>query len=323
MENTKERILSLLEHVRGDSRSGQQMAEQLGVTRAAVWKAIDQLKKEGHRIEAVNNRGYCLLPESDVLTKSAMEPWLPASYDAGLLHVYSEVDSTNDRAKKLAAQGAPEGTAVVAARQTAGKGRRGRSFFSPEGGVYLSLVLRPALPAEQSTRITTAAAVQVCRVIEQVCGRQPAIKWVNDLLLDGRKICGILTEASLDLETGSPEYVILGVGVNLYSAGFPEELQPIAGALYQKLPQGMTRGRFAAGLLAALLDLSSQCIQPWVIQEYRARCPMVGQTVQIVGSGRQGVVEAITDQCGLRLRFADGTEEEMQSGEVSVRPVKG
>ena len=139
----------------------------------------------------------------------------------------------------------------------------------------------------------------------------------------GYLIRGILTEASLDLETGSPEYVILGVGVNLYSAGFPEELQPIAGALYQKLPQGMTRGRFAAGLLAALLDLSSQCIQPWVIQEYRARCPMVGQTVQIVGSGRQGVVEAITDQCGLRLRFADGTEEEMQSGEVSVRPVKG
>ena len=129
MENTKERILSLLEHARGDSRSGQQMAEQLGVTRAAVWKAIDQLKKEGHRIEAVNNRGYCLLPESDVLTKSAMEPWLPTSYDAGLLHVYSEVDSTNDRAKKLAAQGAPEGTAVVAARQTAGKGEGAVPFF--------------------------------------------------------------------------------------------------------------------------------------------------------------------------------------------------
>ncbi len=324
MPSTKESVLWLLENARGESLSGQQLAQRLGVSRTAVWKAVEALKGEGHRIEAVSNRGYRLRTDSDVLTSSALAPWLPAGYDPALLHVYDQVESTNTTAKQLAAAGAPEGTFVVASRQSGGKGRRGRSFFSPQGGVYCSIVLRPNLPAEESTRITTAAAVQVCRTIEEVCTIQPAIKWVNDLLVEGKKICGILTEASLDLETGMPEYVVLGVGVNLCAPeGFPAELDPIAGALYGQLPPGLTRGRFAAELLARLWGISALCTQDQVIEEYRRRCPLVGRTVRVVGEApRSARVLGITDSCGLLVEYADGARRELHSGEVSIRPAE-
>lgn len=322
MESTKEKVLSQLENARGESLSGQELAGRLGVSRTAVWKAVEALKNEGHRIEAVSNRGYCLRADSDVLTRSAMEPWLPSGYDPALLHVYPEVESTNTVAKQLAADGAPEGTCVVAARQSGGKGRRGRSFFSPPGGVYFSIVLRPNLPAEESTRITTAAAVQVCRTIEEVCGIHPAIKWVNDLLVGGKKVCGILTEASLDLETGMPEYVILGAGINLWAPeGFPPELESIAGALYRQPPLGMTRGRFAAELLKRLWGISALCSQGQIIEEYRRRCPLAGHWVQVLGaSPRRAKVLGISDSCGLLVEYEDGTRQELHSGEVSIRP---
>lgn len=324
MQSTKEILLELLENGRGKSFSGQQLAERLGVSRAAVWKAMDILKKEGHRIEAVNNKGYRLLPESDVLTFASMVPWLPAGYDPALLQVFQETGSTNTAVRRLAAEGAPEGTCVVASRQTGGKGRRGRSFFSPEGGVYLSLTLRPQLTAEQSAQVTTAAAVQVCRTIEELCGFHPAIKWVNDLMMDGKKICGILTEASVNLETGAPDYLVLGVGVNLKApeGGFPAEIAEIAGALYQgELPSGLTRGRFAAALLKRLLPVSQLCGQPEIIQEYRRRCPLPGHWVTVMAPEPwQAKVAGISDSCGLIVEKLDGTRTELRSGEVSVRP---
>lgn len=324
MQSTKEILLELLENGRGESFSGQQIAERLGVSRAAVWKAMDALKKEGHRIEAVNNKGYRLLPGSDVLTFASMAPWLPQGYDPALLRVFSEVDSTNTVVRQLAAKGAPEGICAVAARQTEGKGRRGRSFCSPEGGVYLSVALRPRLTAEQSAQITTAAAVQVCRTIERICGLRPAIKWVNDLMLDGKKICGILTEASVNLETGMPDYVVLGVGVNLKApeGGFPPELAEIAGALYLgEPPQELTRGRFAAALLESLLPVSQLCGQPEILEEYRARCPLPGRWVTVMAAEPwQAKVVGISDACGLIVEKPDGTQTELRSGEVSVRP---
>lgn len=261
------------------------------------------------------------------LTKQDMAPWLPQDYDPALLSVYDSVESTNITARQLAAQGAPEGACVVASHQTGGKGRRGRSFFSPEGGVYLSLVLRPRLTAEQSAQVTTAAAVQVCRAIEGLCGLKPAIKWVNDLYFKGKKICGILTEATVNPETGKPDYLILGVGVNLKGpeGGFPPELAGIAGALYEKqLPPGLTRGRFAAALLASLLPVSRLCGQPEVIREYRARCPLPGQWVTVIGAGQpdwQAKVIGITESCGLLVEKLDGSQTELRSGEVSIRPV--
>lgn len=260
------------------------------------------------------------------LAKQAMAPWLPQGYDPGLLYVYDSLESTNLTARQLAGQGAPEGTCVVASHQTGGRGRRGRSFFSPEGGVYLSLVLRPRLTAEQSAQVTTAAAVQVCRAIEGLCGLKPAIKWVNDLLLRGKKICGILTEATMDPETGAPDYLILGVGVNLKGpeGGFPPELAGIAGALYEEqLPPGLTRGRFAAALLASLLPVSRLCVQPEIIQAYRARCPLPGQWVTVMEAGRpawQAKVIGITESCGLLVETPEGAQKELRSGEVSIRP---
>ena len=313
----KSQILEILSD--GSWHDREHLSAQLGISGSELEVQLDSLRRSHPELRQVPELGICLPREPQRYDRRLLE-----ALAGGPVEVFDTIGSTNDAARELFEQGAPHGAAALADQQTAGRGRMGRPFVSPSGtGIYVSVLLTAPAALENAHLVTPAAAVVTAGILERFTRAEIGIKWVNDLLLDGRKICGILTEASLDLETGSPEYVILGVGVNLYSAGFPEELQPIAGALYQKLPQGMTRGRFAAGLLAALLDLSSQCIQPWVIQEYRARCPMVGQTVQIVGSGRQGVVEAITDQCGLRLRFADGTEEEMQSGEVSVRPVEG
>lgn len=323
---TKESLLALLEQRRGTVFSGQQLAEQLGVSRAAVWKAIEALRVEGHQIQAAPNRGYCLLEQSDVLTKESMLPWLPRDYDSSLLSVYDQLESTNVTARQLAVQGAPEGTCVIATRQTGGKGRLGRQFFSPDGGVYLSLVLRPRLTAEQSAQATTAAAVQVCRAIEGACGLSPAIKWVNDLYWKGRKICGILTEAAVNLETGMPDHLILGVGVNLKApqGGFPPELTEIAGALYEEeLPPGMTRGRFAAALLENLLPVSRLCDQPEVMEGYRARCPLPGHWVTVTAAGQpawQARVIGISDRCGLIVEKSDGSQTELRSGEVSIRP---
>lgn len=324
MESTKEKLLALLEENRGESLSGQELARRLGISRAAVWKAMERLKKEGHQIQGVNNKGYQLLEGSDVLTLASMEPWLPQGCDRSLIHVYDTVESTNITARELAAKGAPEGTAVVAARQEGGKGRRGRSFFSPKGGVYVSMVLRPQLPAEESARVTTTAAVQICRVLEEVCGFQAQIKWVNDVMLRGKKICGILTEGAIDLESGMPEYIIVGIGVNLLEGaeGFPPELRQIAGALYREnLPQGLTRGRFAAAMVEKMGAISALCTARETLEEYRRRCPLVGHRVMVMENEPwEGKVIAISDKCGLVVEKEDRTQRHLQSGEVSIRP---
>ena len=175
--------------------SGEEISRQLGVSRAAVWKAVRALRAEGCRIDSVPNRGYCLRPAGRLnaaLLQAA--PWSVV--------VPEEVDSTNNVAKQLGTQGAPHGTVVVTERQTGGRGRLGRSFVSPPGGVYLSVLLRPELPLERLMHLTALAAVATRRAIDDCCGLTPDIKWMNDLLWQDKKLCGILTELSCEAESG-------------------------------------------------------------------------------------------------------------------------
>lgn len=227
-------VLDALEKNRGEYLSGEQLASSLGVSRNAVWKAIQKLEEAGHKIRAVPKRGYTLAPESDVLTVQSVSRFLDTDMPV-YLQVQTEVTSTNTLLKVQAEQGAPEGTVLIAESQTAGKGRLGRHFTSPPGtGIYFSLLLRPRCTAEKSLFITTTAAVAVCEAIEQVTGLNPQIKWVNDVYLNEKKVCGILTEASVDFENGGLNWAVLGIGINIAvpEEGFPEEIRSIAGAIF-------------------------------------------------------------------------------------------
>ncbi|WP_458863064.1 biotin--[acetyl-CoA-carboxylase] ligase [Acidaminobacterium chupaoyuni] len=318
----KQEMLTLLENLRGKAISGEETARRLGVSRAAVWKAVSSLREEGHRIGAETGKGYWLEQDSDIITTQSLLALLP-DFDPARLTVLQETDSTNTVAKKLAQQGAPAGSFVIASRQTGGKGRRGRSFFSPEGGIYLSVLLRPQMSAEESIRITTAAAVMTCRAIEEICGISPAIKWVNDLYYQGKKVCGILTEASMDLETKLPEYVIAGIGVNLKAPkeGYPPELSSIAGALFEQCPPEITRSRLAAAMIRRLSRLEEECRGEEMLADYRRRCPLAGKTVEVLRQPpRRAKVLSITPQCGLLVQYDSGETEELSSGEVSIDP---
>ncbi len=226
------------------------------------------------------------------------------------------VDSTNLYLRRLA-DTAADGTAVVAASQSAGRGRSGRSFLSPEGGLYLSVLLRPETDSARLPTLTPLAAVAVCRVAETVCAARCGIKWPNDVLLDGKKICGILVESVLDGERAS---VIVGIGINANTASFPEELRPVAGSIAALTGRRVDLRRLAAELLREIDALYAAWLCDGgrgALAEYRERCLNPGREV-LVGE-RRGTALSIGDDYSLLVRWEDGAEEALRFGEVSVR----
>ena len=255
---TKEKLLALFEADKGKFFSGEELAARLAVSRTAVWKAVNSLRKEGYEIQAVQNKGYSLSVSTDILSIQGVEKYLNPEHSYIELEILPDIGSTNDYLREKAAQGKGEGYAVVAGAQTRGKGRTGRSFYSPaDTGIYLSLLLRPkdCGPA-QAVKFTTMAAVAACEAIEKVSHRSPQIKWVNDIYIDGKKVSGILTEASVSLENGSLEYVLLGIGINVYppEKGFPQELRETAGSVFQERKSD-GKNQLAAGFLNRLMDI--------------------------------------------------------------------
>ena len=208
---TKQALLAALSAAQGECISGQQLAQQLGVSRAAVHKAAAALAAQGYALEAAPRRGYRLAGGDPFCAEAVGE------YDAPI-YLYDKLESSNRTAKTLALEGAPHGTMVLTSQQTAGRGRLGRRFESPAGkGIYLSLVLRPGLPMTEAQAVTVSAAVAVCRAVKRLCGLDLGIKWVNDLYYNGKKVCGILTEAGADIESGQLEWLVVGIGLNLTS----------------------------------------------------------------------------------------------------------
>lgn len=318
---TKERLLTLLETRRGSFLSGEEAARELAVSRAAVCKAVKALRQAGYPIDAVTNRGYRLSEQGDVLSAQGIAKYLNPELRP---LVEKTLDSTNAAVRRLAEQGAPEGTVVLAGSQTQGRGRYGRTFYSPEGtGVYLSLLLRPAGDPQQTVLLTAAAAAAMCQAMEAQGVENPQIKWVNDIFLSGRKVCGILCEASFSLETGAPEYVVVGAGINVYApkGGFPPEIADIAGALWES-PMADGKNKLAAEFLNRFWALHRTGGD--FLEDYRRRSLVIGKTVVVTAGGESKRAQAldIDDRCRLRVRFASGEEQSLSYGEVRVVPAE-
>ena len=322
----KSKVLEILEQNRDGSISGSKIADQLGITRAAVWKAIRALEKEGHRIEAVPRRGYRLLPDSDVLSAEAIGLHLTTRTLGRGLVVLSTVDSTNTYLKNLALRGAREGTAVVADCQTGGRGRMGRPFVSPSGcGVYISVLFRPQGSPQKAAQATACAAVATAKAVEEVTGVSPQIKWVNDLMVEGKKICGILTEAALEMETGGLDYMIVGIGINArrLPPDVPEEIARVAASIEDFAHRPFSRSRLAAAVLARLEEEMDGLDQGRYLTEYRSRSCVVGRQVAIVGDPSGKILRAveIDDQARLVVEDENGCRQALNSREISIRPL--
>lgn len=330
--NAKRQISELLENAGERFISGSVIADRFGVTRAAVWKCIRQMEAEGYRIET-GKKGYRLSQSSDAVSQNAILRYLGDAAPRYEVEVLPEVDSTNTYLKRMAhelkgSKSNPDAPwrAVIAGSQQAGRGRMGRTFVSPAGtGVYLSVFLTPGLSAEQAVRITTAAAVAACRAIETCTNKKPQIKWVNDILIDGKKTCGILTEASIDLESGGMDWAIMGIGFNVYEpeGGFPEELKTIAGPIADTRQRDL-RSRIAAAFLRSFYDVCQELETGGFAAEYKARSFLIGQPIHVLRSGetRPATAYDIDEECRLLVRYEDGSTEALSSGEVSVRAVR-
>ena len=322
---TRDEVLDFLWKNADDYVSGEELARRLSLSRTAVWKAIGQLRDEGYEIESQPKRGYRLRSVSDVLSAEGIRRHL--RHGELQLQVYKTISSTNTVLKGLAAEGAGEGLALIAEEQTAGRGRMGRSFYSPpESGLYLSLLLRPEMQAVDAVRLTACAAVAVAETLEELSGRPTRIKWVNDVFMAGKKVCGILTEASLDCESGQLSYAVVGVGVNALvpAGGFPGELRELAGAVFPERELPELRCRIAAGILNRLWRFCGGAALADCFEAYRARSLVLGRQVELLSPGREPESARVLDlepDYALRVRLADGAERSVRSGEVRVRPL--
>ena len=328
---TKDEVYSILKNAHGYV-SGEKISSQLGVSRAAVNVAVKALRKEGYEIASVTNRGYCLISSPDGLTVGAVMSYLgPERMQT--VQVLQTTDSTNRRVQELAMNGAPDGMIVVANEQTAGRGRLGRTFHSPKDtGIYFSVLLRPTCEPSEIVQITTWTAVAIARAVERTTGMRPDMKWVNDLMMGGRKICGILTEMSVESETGTIQYVVAGIGVNVNQeiSDYPEELRGIAGSIAMAVGHPVRRARLTACMIEEMDNLR----RDWpsgradYLRAYREMCISTGREVLVTDArhtgefAKHGFCEAVNDDFSLRIRYDDGSYENVSSGEVSVVPQK-
>lgn len=322
--SSKDAILAMLEKNRGKMISGESIARQLNISRSAVCKAVKALRSDGFSIIARSNAGYTLAADNLRLSVPALIPYLDSAIHPEYIHLYPSLDSTNTRAKLMAQSGCPDGTIVIAESQTGGRGRMGRTFYSPAGsGIYMSIVLRPSLTVAQSLSITIASCALIRQSIEKVTGKSSLIKWVNDLYYNEQKICGILTEAASDFETGTIDYVVVGVGINLVQPedGFPKELSQIAGALFEKPPHTNLRAQLTAAVINALSHLSKPIDMAVLMEDYRSHSLVIGRDVVLTQGSHQikGCVQKIDNAGQLILKCPDSSTYTASSGEISLR----
>lgn len=323
----QEDVLRILEEHQGESLSGEVLAATLGVSRNAVWKAVQRLQAQGHRITGVPGRGYALAPDEDVLTAESVARLLPPSLPVRV-EVRRETASTNDALKAEAERGAPEGAVLIAERQTAGKGRLGRRFESPVGtGLYMSVLLRPRFSAEKSLFITTAAAVAVAGAIEEIADVESQIKWVNDVYVRGKKVCGILTEASVDFENSGLHWAVLGIGINIAEpeGGFPPEIRDVAGAVFPGKSPVPVRSRLAAAVIRRFFACYASFEDAPFLAEYRRRSFLDGKWVAFTLGDEHlsGVVQGIDEKARLVVRLDTGETRAFSAGEVSMHRTGG
>lgn len=319
---SEELVLAFLAEAVDEFVSGEAISDKLGLTRAAVWKHVESLRAQGYRIDAVPARGYRLVAIPDRLTPLELRPLLN-THDLGRsVHWFEEIGSTNDRAKELADEGADHGELVVAEAQTAGRGRRGRSWASPpRRNLYFSVVLRPELPPARAPELTLVGAVAICEALRQA-GVDAGIKWPNDLLASGKKIAGILTELAADPDR--VEWVVLGAGVNVNARreDFPEDVRGEATSILIERGQPAPRALFAAACFTALetwLDRHAEEGFAPVRAAWRERSVTLGREVTVKVDQRElvGVAEDVDETGALLVRTPAGVER-ISSGDVRL-----
>lgn len=327
---SREAVLSLLKHHPGQHLSGQAMSRELGVSRAAVWKAIEALRQEGYEIASSPNRGYQLIDSPDRVREGELSAPLSDCVIGSSLLCLDTVDSTNTEAKRRALDGAPHGLVIVSEEQSGGRGRLGRSFQSTKGkGLYLTALLRPSLQPQEVVDFTAWVAVAMCDAIQACCGLRPQIKWTNDLVLDGKKLCGILTEMGLEGETRSLQYLIAGVGINCSHApeDFEETVRPVATSLSHVLGRPVRRADLAVCVIRALDGMYRDFphAKQGYLARYRADCITTGKRVQVITptSRREAQALEIDDEFRLVVEYDDGSRQALAAGEVSVRGMYG
>ncbi len=336
----KDRVLNTLCEAPGTYYSGQEIAKTLNVTRAAVWKAIGRLREEGYEIDGTTNRGYALLKNTDALSEETVRMFLePEAAAFFRVECVARTGSTNNDLKARGQDGAPEGLVIAAEEQTAGKGRQGRSFYSPKNtGLYFSVLLRPEIPAQDAVLITAAAAAVSAKACEKACENLSAgdlrIKWVNDLFLDDRKVAGILTEGALSMETAKLDYAVLGIGFNLYTpeGGWPEEIRTVAGSLVpesaESARQKGLRSRIVAEFLNEFLPVYRTLTERTFLEEYAKRQLVVGHDVEVMAGDppyRTARAVGVDADCHLLVHYPGDPEDRLHalnSGEVRIKPLK-
>lgn len=313
---------------RDDYVSGQEICEHFGVSRTAVWKAIGQLKKEGYRIEAVQNRGYLLLPEEEMYGRNELESRLETRWAGRPLRYYDKLSSTNLQAKLDAENGAPQGALIVADMQTAGRGRRGRAWSSPAGmNVYFTLILKPDFPVEMASMVTLVMGLAVAEGIRETCGVEARIKWPNDIVIKGRKVCGMLAEMST--ERDFIHYVVIGVGINVKQQEFVPEIADMATCLEQECGEPVSRARLVANVMKSFEAYYERFEQDGnlegFLEKYNGMLAGIGGEVRVLDpKGEfQGVSRGINGTGELLVEREDGTLEAVYAGEVSVRGIYG
>lgn len=307
--------------------SGQDLCQKFGVSRTAVWKAVNQLKEAGYEIEAVQNRGYRLLSTPDVLTEMELKSIRRTEWAGEEIFCFPLLDSTNSKAKQLAEDGYPSGTLVIAEQQEAGRGRRGRSWESPRGnGIFMTLMLKPDINPNNASMLTLVAAMAVSGAITKKTGRPAGIKWPNDIVMNGKKVCGILTEMSAQFDYVN--HIVIGIGINVHNQDFPEELSQKATSLYLETKEQINRAALVEEILeqfehyyAIYLeteDLSS------LMKEYNAHLINMHQIVKVLDPKEpfEGKAMGITPRGELVVDTWE-SRKLVSAGEVSVRGTNG
>ncbi len=303
--------------------SGEELGEKLSVSRAAIWKGIQKLKEQGYVIEAVSNKGYYLLPEQDLYNEMEIKEELNTKKIGKEIYFYEQTDSTNQCIRRLAKEGKPEGVIAIAEIQTAGKGRRGKSWQSPKGtGIWFSFLLKPNITPPEAPLLTLLAGLAVCRAIRQQTALEAKIKWPNDILIAGKKVCGILTE--LDAEMDSVHFVITGIGINVNTEIFPEELQKGATSLKIEKGEAISRKLILKAVIEEFekiyLQYEKECSFLPFREEYKKYCINIGKELQILGKQNfTGMGLDITEQGELLVKKETGEIVVVLSGEVSIR----
>lgn len=314
----KLKVLEILEQNRDKSISGQYIAEKLEVSRSAVWKAIKALEIDGHKINATTNKGYRLENESNVISKQGIKIFLNQEFKDIDVIYHNIVTSTNDLAKHIIVDEDVKETVIIADKQTAGRGRMGREFYSPEQtGIYMSVVIKPKVHISEISIITIMTALIVCGVIEKFTNNKAEIKWVNDVFVNGKKVCGILTEAISNFENGIVENIIIGIGININTEDFPEYLNDIAGNI---TCGNINRNEIIAEIINSLLKIQTNFNKKQLIDDYREKLFILNREIIYYKNNKSynGFAVDISENGELIVKNSFGNLEKLSSGEISL-----